>query len=257
MDVVIASPLWIAGVAAAVLLGVLTGLATGPLLRRAGRRAELDQTRAAPDASTGVDSTRVDSAGVDADDLPPDYAGLASVRLSLAVGLTAAAAGALVVTAVPAVAWPVWVALVSVGVLLGWIDAATTWLPVHLTHALWAGTGAGLVVSTVIVALVRPPGPDWWWLPLGAAIGAVAYSGFLWVVWRLSRGQLGYGDVQLALALGAVTGACSLPTVFVAALLGTTSAAVWAVVLAVRGHRNPFPYGPFLLFGAFLAPLLT
>lgn len=238
VDVPVATPAWLAGVLVAALLAAATGLLTGRALRALGVQARVELATAGPE-----------------DDRPPDYAGLASVRWSVAVGLTSAGAGLLVVLGTPLLAWPVWCALATVGVLLGWIDAATTWLPLTPTHLLWLGTAVGTVVASAVAAATGRP--DWWWMPLGAGLGALCYAGFLALVWLLSRGQLGFGDVRLAVALGAATGAVSLQTTFLAALVGTASAAVWGLVQLVRRQRDPIPYGPFLLLGAFVAPLLT
>jgi len=237
VDVPVASLAWFAGLASALVLAALAAISTQPTLQALSRQAARESEKGHHDED------------------PPDYRHLATVRLSAAVGLTAATAGVLVVSGVPIPQWPLWVGLATVGVLLGWIDAATTWLPLTPTHVLWSTTGLGLVAATLLTAATGDP--DWWRVPAGGLIGALGYAGFLAAVWWVSRGQLGFGDVRLALALGAATGASSLATMFLAALLGTAAAGIWAVIQLLRRRRDPFPYGPFLLAGAFLAPLLT
>src|SRR5699024_9047166 len=80
-----------------------------------------------------------------------------------------------------------------------------------------------------------------------AVAGAVGYGLLFALVWRLGRGGLGFGDVRLSVALGAATAACSPAVAVVAAVLGTSLGAVWAVGRLLRGRRGIFPYGPFLL----------
>lgn len=188
----------------------------------------------------------------------PDFVALATPGFRAAVGLTTLVAGVVVALAVPVAAQPVWCGLVLLGPLLGWIDAATTWLPARLTHWSWLLTGLGMIGTAVLgLTVAAATGVPWWHPPLGAVVGAAVVGGFFAVVWWLGRGALGFGDVRLAIVLGAATGALGPATVVFAVLVGTGSAAIWALLRAATGRRDAFPYGPFLLVGAFLAPLMT
>lgn len=187
-------------------------------------------------------------------DMPPDHRALGTPGFLAAVAASTLLAGVAVIGWAPPVAWPVWCGIVTLGVLLGWIDAATTWLPSALVHPLWLLTGLGAVGSVPLGLLIDPAH---WWLPaLTAIIGALGYGAFFALVWRIGRGGLGFGDVRLAVALGAATGACSPTTALLGAVLGTSLGAIWASGRLLRGRREPFPYGPFLLVGALLAPML-
>ena len=90
--------------------------------------------------------------------------------------------------------------------------------------------------------------------PLLAAIGAAVGFLFFLVVFFVGQrlfgpGALGFGDVMLAMTMGAMLG---LQRVFFALILGVLLAGLWAIValaskrLKLRGY---FAYGPFLAIG--------
>ncbi|MFW6597042.1 hypothetical protein ACQBAU_06070 [Propionibacteriaceae bacterium Y2011] len=185
----------------------------------------------------------------DADE-PPDYRALATPGFVVAVVASIIVAGVLVIRFAPVEAWPAWFGLVTVGVLLGWIDAATTWLPLGPTRLLWALTAVGCLVLPALSS-------GGWERLLTAAIGAAAFGAFFALAWWLSRGQLGFGDVRLAPVLGAAAGSVSAWTIITAALLGTLLGALWAISRLIRRRRDPFPYGPALVLGTLLAPAVA
>lgn len=189
----------------------------------------------------------------DEPDGKPPYATLITPRvrwtlLVTSVGLQAACVAAPVPVRLGFIVWGS-----SVLVLVA-VDALTTWLPLALTRLcaleLAAGLACGLLLS-----------PDPPMTLLGAIVGAAAARGFFWLVWRLSH-QLGFGDVRLATLVGALAGAWSLDAWWTSLLAGTLLGAAWAVVSATRRrHRGdppaPFPYGPALWAGPYLALLVT
>jgi leader peptidase (prepilin peptidase)/N-methyltransferase len=84
----------------------------------------------------------------------------------------------------------------------------------------------------------------------------------MWVLMKtlevLSRGDLGGGDVRLALLLGLYTGWLSLEHVAIAVVAGFAAAGLFALVLVVlrrAGRRTHIAFGPFLIAGALLAVL--
>lgn len=103
---------------------------------------------------------------------------------------------------------------------------------------------------------------------VGAGVGALAYFGFLFVFFVISPSGMGFGDVKLALLLGLVlgwTGAArevdgvlvdagivdSLRLVLYGGLAGSVlGSVVGLAVIAVRGRRAHFPFGPSLCLGA-------
>ncbi len=187
------------------------------------------------------------------DPAAPDFAVLGTPGFRTALALTTVFAAVPVAGWTSPPVWCVWLGMIALGPLLGWIDAATMWLPLRLTHLLWWLTGAGLAAGTMLALVAGEP--VWWHLLLGAGLGAGVVGGFFAVVWWLGKGALGFGDVRLAVAIGGATGAAGPTVAFAAVVIGTLTAAGWAVVRSVRGRREPFPYGPFLVVGAFLAPL--
>jgi leader peptidase (prepilin peptidase)/N-methyltransferase len=74
----------------------------------------------------------------------------------------------------------------------------------------------------------------------------------------LSRGDLGGGDVRLALLLGLYTGWLSLEHVAIAVVAGFAAAGLFALVLIVlrrASRRTHIALGPFLIAGALLVVL--
>lgn len=178
-----------------------------------------------------------------ADGKPP-YAGLATPRFVLAVGLVSLLAALVVVLATPWPRWPAWAALTTVGVLACAIDARTTWLPLPLARAGWVIAAAGVALTAVVVGS---------WAPVvAAALGAAALGGLFHLLWRFT-GAFGYGDVRLAATIGAVTALDGVTLVAWSLLLGTTAAAAVGVAHRLLGRRGAFPYGPGLLAGPFVA----
>jgi leader peptidase (prepilin peptidase)/N-methyltransferase len=94
--------------------------------------------------------------------------------------------------------------------------------------------------------------PDRWreWI-----VGSLAAGGFFLVFALLRPGGLGFGDVKLALFIGALLGWDVIP----ALLIGTLASAVFAIALLVRegaaARKRTIPLGPFLAAGALVTLL--
>jgi leader peptidase (prepilin peptidase) / N-methyltransferase len=88
---------------------------------------------------------------------------------------------------------------------------------------------------------------------IAAGIGAPF---FLLVTDRVLRGELGFGDLKLAMAVGLLTGVSLLVTGLLAASIAFS--AVLIVLMALRriGMKSAIPFGPVLIFGAFVAVLV-
>ena len=114
-----------------------------------------------------------------------------------------------------------------------------------------------VVFTAVVVAL------DWSPLlddkSLGQASGvaaAILTPGLLFVTDRVLRGELGGGDLKLAVSIGLMSGvALTLTGLLVASLV---FAGVLLLLMAIRriGLRSAVPFGPMLILGAFAAALL-
>ncbi|MCI3279272.1 prepilin peptidase [Streptomyces cylindrosporus] len=145
----------------------------------------------------------------------------------------------------------VWLLLAPVGVLLTVVDFRVQRLPDVLTLPL-AGAALALLGAVTLV----PEHAGHWPTALyaAAALGAAFFLLFL-----INPGGMGFGDVKLAVGLGAVLGWYGWATVmlgtFAAFLLGACYGGV--LVLARRaGRKTAIPFGPFLLSGAFLGLLI-
>ena len=187
--------------------------------------------------------------------IPPDegdvapFVELATPGFRTAVFGSSAVAGTVAFTCQPATHWPAWVALVSLGALLGLIDLRTTFLPLRLNYLTMALAAAGVAIS----AWLRADG----WVLVSAALAGAVGAGLFWLVWRMSRG-FAFGDVRLAGVIGIVVGTRGAAFAFAALFLGTLIGAAWALALRWRrGADEPFPYGPALLLGPLLALLVT
>jgi leader peptidase (prepilin peptidase)/N-methyltransferase len=174
----------------------------------------------------------------------PPYRALATRGFVVVCTVLAALAGLVVALTVPQAAWPLWWVLAAPALVLVAVDARTTWLPLGLTHVVWAATLGAAALATLlggVEVLVRAGA--------GAAAAALLYLG----LWRLSRGGLGFGDVRLAPVLGAAGAAVGWPTLFATLLLGSLAGAVLGAALALRRRPGAFAYAPSMLAGAFLA----
>ena len=85
----------------------------------------------------------------------------------------------------------------------------------------------------------------------GAAVcGSAALGGLYLTVYVMAPGQLGGGDVKLALGLGALTGALGVGVWVLAALIAAVLTAGAGLVRAVRGRRGPIPHGAAMVLAS-------
>lgn len=172
------------------------------------------------------------------------YRALATRRF-VAVCTTSAAGGALLVSlTLPRATWPLWWVLCAPTLVLVAVDARTTWLPLGLTRLVWASAGGAALLTAFLGGtplLVR------------SAVGAVGAGLLYLVLWRLSQGALGFGDVRLAPVLGAASAAVGWSTLLSTLLLGSLVGAAVGVLLLLRRRPGAFAYAPSMLAGAFLA----
>ena len=166
---------------------------------------------------------------------------------------------AIVVAAVPALAWALWASgpgwltpaylvLAAVGAALGVIDAHTHRLPNALVFPLTWATAA-------LLALAALGTGDWGSLGR-AALGGLAFFAVYQVLYLLApRGGIGYGDVKLALSLGAVLTWHSWTTLLVGVFAAHLLAGVVAIVLLLgrrAGWKTGIAFGPYMLLGAMI-----
>jgi leader peptidase (prepilin peptidase) / N-methyltransferase len=151
----------------------------------------------------------------------------------------------LVTAAVTAlVAWRAglpYVGFALVGTALAVIDWRTTTLPDAIT-----------LPAYPIMALALLPTHE---LPR-ALLGAAALGAVYGVLWLARPEAMGLGDVKLAGLIGMAGAAVSWQAWVFAAFAGQVLGALYAVALLLtgRGTRDTqFPFGPFMLLGAFTA----
>ena len=139
--------------------------------------------------------------------------------------------------------------LISIGVRLMLIDIDTHLLPSGIVYRALA-----LAMPVLVLAAVNDPRGSIGTMFLGAII--------MWVLMRtlevLSRGDLGGGDVRLALLLGLYAGWLSLEHVAIAVVAAFAAAGLFALLLIVlrrAGRHTHIAFGPFLIAGALFAVL--
>jgi leader peptidase (prepilin peptidase)/N-methyltransferase len=129
-----------------------------------------------------------------------------------------------------------------------WIDLHTQRLPREITYVGMI-LGAG---SLSIAAIVIDEPERIWMMALGAAIALAA----MWLIYTLSRGGMGDGDVRLAPLLGMYLGWLNPGIVLPGLFFGFVAGAVVGVAmmaLARAGRRTAVPFGPFLALGTVVA----
>ncbi|HZI18413.1 MAG TPA: prepilin peptidase [Pyrinomonadaceae bacterium] len=163
-------------------------------------------------------------------------------------------------------ALPFDLAFVAALVALVFIDAEHMLLPNVITYpgVALAFVARALVPNLYGVAALSDDlgSPPAWLLSLaGAALGALAGGGFLWLVgwlWKRLRGveAMGMGDVKMMFMVGAYLGwPLTLLTIFVGVLSGSVAG---VALMARRGERDTqmlLPFGIFLGLGALLSLL--
>ena len=145
----------------------------------------------------------------------------------------------------------VWLLLAPLGVLLAVVDLRVQRLPDPLTLPL-AGAALGLLG---VISFVPEHNGEW----LMALYGALALGGGYLVLFLINPAGMGFGDVKLALGIGAVLGWYGWPTVMLGTFAGFLLGALYGGALVVArkaGRKTAIPFGPFLITGAFLGVLI-
>jgi leader peptidase (prepilin peptidase)/N-methyltransferase len=179
----------------------------------------------------------------------PAYRDLGTTRFLLVCGALTGLAAAISWLSLPRYAQPLWSVLAVLGVLLAAIDARTSWLPLQLTRIAWLA----MAVASLLAAAL---GGDVW-VACRALAGAAIAGGLYLLVWLLSHGGFGFGDVRFAPLLGAAAAAGSWTLLWWTMLLGSVAGGLLGVLRLIRGRREAFPYAPSMLVGAYAACLVT
>ncbi|MDO5677277.1 MAG: A24 family peptidase [Propionibacteriaceae bacterium] len=180
----------------------------------------------------------------------PDLRALITPKSTALLAGVAAACSSVLWLTPPSHCW-LWVPYLALGLPLVLVDLRTTFLPQRLHW--WAAGAMGIGLIPLAVA-------DWR-AAVGAMIGAAAAFLFFYLAWRFSR-TLGFGDVRLALLIGAVSGQAGVSPWTTSLLAGTVLGALHGIGHAVwaRSHTDRprhFPFGPALWLGPLVAAVVT
>ncbi|MEV7139993.1 prepilin peptidase [Streptomyces tauricus] len=169
---------------------------------------------------------------------------LVSLATALVCGALAAATGTR-----PELA--VWLLLAPLGVLLAVVDFRVQRLPDVLTLSL-----AGAALLLLAGAWAAPEHAGYW--PT-ALYGSLALGGGYFVLFLISPNGMGFGDVKLALGLGAVLGWYGWGTLLLGTFAGFLFGGLYGMGLVVArkaGRKTSIPFGPFLIAGGLVGLLI-
>ncbi len=122
-------------------------------------------------------------------------------------------------------------------------------LPDLLTLPLIVFTGAVLVLGWSPLLAERE---------LGLVSGVIAGIGaplLLWLSDRVLHGDLGAGDLKLAVSIGLMSGISQLVFGLLAASIGFSAVLLALIALRRLGLKSAVPFGPVLIFAALVAVL--
>lgn len=146
----------------------------------------------------------------------------------------------------------VWLLLLPCWLLLAAVDWRTRQLPDALTLPL-----AGAAPLLLGLAALAPGAAGHW---PDALIGELGLAGAYFVLFLIHPDGMGFGDVKLALSLGAALGWYGWPVVALGGFLGLASGAVYGIVgvllIQRAGRKATMPLGPFMVLGAVLALII-
>jgi leader peptidase (prepilin peptidase)/N-methyltransferase len=134
------------------------------------------------------------------------------------------------------------------GIVVAWA-AALTLVDVRLRRLPNALTLTGAVVILAGAAAAGRGTP--------ALVGSLALGGLYLMVHLADPSGMGAGDVKLALALGALTGAFGLAVWTLAALAAPLLTAVLGVIAVVRRRRSLLPHGPSMCVASLASAALA
>ncbi|MDH2444379.1 prepilin peptidase [Amnibacterium sp. CER49] len=177
--------------------------------------------------------------------------------LGIAWRVAAAAATALLFAVLtlrlgPAPVLPAYLVLAAAAVVLSIVDLAERRLPDRIVLPTAVAVGGALVLDGF---LDGRPG-----VAVGVLLGAAGMFTLFLALAVASHGQVGMGDVKLALVVGAAAGALGLSTWLLALVFAVLLNGVVALVALLTkrvGLHGAIPFGPSMLAGALLAVALA
>lgn len=167
----------------------------------------------------------------------------------LALALLWPAVGAALAPRLGWAAVPAYLLLAWLSVVLVWIDSDVHRLPNGLTYPAYPAMLGLLVLASVV------QGDRRW---LAALVGMAVLVVLFGLLWLVSRGQVGLGDVKWSGVIGLCLGWLGADALVVGTMATFLIGGVWAVALLLfRGasRSTPLAYGPAMCAGAFVAIL--
>uniref|UniRef100_UPI001585D740 prepilin peptidase n=1 Tax=Streptomyces sp. TRM64462 TaxID=2741726 RepID=UPI001585D740 len=164
--------------------------------------------------------------------------------------LGAAVCGLLAAATGPRPELVVWLVAAPVALLLAAVDRRVHRLPDPLTLPL-----AGAVPVLLGGAASVPGHAGDWGLAL---LGGLALGGGYLLLFLVNPAGMGFGDVKLALSLGAALGWYGWEVLVAGAFAGFVLGAGYGfglILLRRATRRSAIPFGPFMIAGAFLGVL--
>ena len=152
----------------------------------------------------------------------------------------------------PRLGWsavPAYLLLAWLSVVLVWIDADVHRLPNGLTYPAYPAMLGLLLLASAV------QGDRRW---VGALVGMGVLGVLFGLLWLVSRGQVGLGDLKWSGVIGLSLGWLGADALVVGTMATFLLGGVWAVVLLLfRGasRSTPLAYGPAMCAGAFVAVL--
>jgi len=128
------------------------------------------------------------------------------------------------------------------------IDLETQRLPRSITYTAMVMGAVALTVAAIVI-----DEPERIWM---AAVGAVIALAIMWLIYTLSKGGMGDGDVRLAPLLGMYLGWINPGIVAPGLFFGFIAGAVVGVAMMAgnrAGRRTALPFGPFMAAGTVIA----
>lgn len=152
----------------------------------------------------------------------------------------------------PPVGWsavPAYLLLAWLSVVLVWIDSDVHRLPNGLTYPAYPAVLGLLTLGSFV------QGDRRW---VGGLIGMVVLVVLFGLLWLVSRGQVGLGDVKWSGVIGASLGWLGADELVIGTMATFLIGGLWALALLLfRGasRSTPLAYGPAMCAGAFVAIL--
>lgn len=148
--------------------------------------------------------------------------------------------------------------LIPVGVAMTVIDLRTMIVP---TRLVWPSFFGAVVCSGVVALSTGRP-----LTLMSGVIGVLVMAGPLFTLWYVLPSHLGFGDVRLTVFLGWTVGftaslvderlAAAAFLAVIAMLLGSIGGIMFGIAIKI-GFGRPFPFGPTLIGGAYVALVLA